>query len=87
MKKYIARRKLKPCVTIAIDKDSPIMMSKEKSLKDTEVQVIITSDSKPTAEIIKREFMPVLRKLHRQYELSYYLIKVKRRLAKSNDAD
>lgn len=82
MKKYIARRKLKPCVTIAIDKDSPIMMSKEKSLKDTEVQVIITSDSEMAAESIKKELMPVLRKLHRQHELSYYLIKVKRGLAR-----
>lgn len=82
MKKYIARRKLKPCVTIAIDKDSPIMMSKEKSLKDTEVQVIITSDSELAAESIKKELMPVLQKLHRQHELSYYLIKVKRGLAK-----
>ena len=33
MKKYIARRKLKPCVTIAIDKDSPIVKSAEEKRK------------------------------------------------------
>jgi hypothetical protein len=33
MKKYIAKRKLKPCVTIAIGKDSPIVKSKEKIME------------------------------------------------------
>lgn len=33
MKKYIAKRKLKPCVTIAIDKDSPIVKSAEEKRK------------------------------------------------------
>lgn len=82
LKKYIARRKLTPCVTIAIGKDSPIVKSKERYLKDTEVQVIITSDSELAAESIKKALMPVLQKLRRQHELSYYLIKVKRGLAK-----